>query len=117
MAQVRREDLINRRALVTDMGELATVLGAPTFDPAKVGSLCTDINQAMRSANAYFPVPDPSLQTDWSMMINHMTQASADCQKAVQQMDNHLFQTSVTELANVGEAAIPLVQRIASGTR
>ena len=104
-------DLIDR-FLYTDMVELGDVLTAPTVDPVKIGSLCIDINQVMRSANAYLPIPDPVLQADWSKMIGTLTQTTDDCQRAIREVDQRLYQTSVDELVNVMTVAVPLVGRI-----
>lgn len=104
-------DLISH-VLDTDMGNLQTVLKTPSIDPAKIGSVCTEINQTMRSANAYFPLPDPALQKDWSIVISELTQNCGDFQRAVLQMNDDLFQTALTEFVNLVQLIDSLLEKI-----
>lgn len=99
----------------TDIPKLETALKTyPSIDPAKVGSACTGISQTQRSANAYFPVPDPALQKDWSTMISHLVQDCADFQRAVLQSDDNLFSTALNEYVDVAKEFASLAEKINS---
>lgn len=106
-------DLLNR-FLGADMQKLGTALKGKTFDPPTVAAICTDINQAMRSANAYFPVPDPELQAEWSTVINNMTQGSTECENSIQRRDKPLFVRGITTIGNVAGSAEQLFERMVS---
>lgn len=106
-----------KRLFQDDNDKLIAVAGSLPLDPAKSGPVCTEFNQAPQLANAYFPVPDPVLQTRWSMLINYIGQAGADCQHAVQQGDQDLLVAAVIKLLNVEEVAVPVVEMIVAAGR
>jgi hypothetical protein len=107
-------DLIGQY-LETDMPNLeaaARAARAADVDPAKVGSVCTEINQTKRSANSYFPMPDPALQQDWSMVITHLPQVCADFQRAAVQGDDNLYETAINEFLTVVNGMDSLTKEI-----
>ncbi|MFC8529715.1 M48 family metalloprotease [Nocardia sp. NPDC057227] len=115
-AWLRYGGLDRTRPLGPALTELST-----TFDgqmpTARVTSLCTDINRMMQSVNAYFPVPDPALQPEWSKAINGMMLASADCQRAIQQNDGDLLLKALTGLVDNAEPAARIMEEIASAAQ
>lgn len=101
----------------TDASKLETALKTyPSIDPVKVGSACNDISQTQRSANAYFPMPDPALQKDWSMVITRLARDCADFQRAVLQADDNLFSTSLNDYVDVAKEFESLTEKITSET-
>lgn len=108
-------DLLGQ-VLGTEIPKLDTAVRAPSIDPAQVGAACTDINQTKRAANAYFPVPDPALQKDWSTGITDLAQDCANFQRAALQGDNNLFDTAVNEYVTVAKEIVSLIDKIKSET-
>jgi hypothetical protein len=109
-------DLFNR-FLGADMRKLSTALKGQTFDPPTVAAICTDINQAMQSANAYFPVPDPALQAQWSTVIDKMSQGSTECQHSIQRRDKPLFIKGITDIGNTAGTALQVEEKMESETK
>lgn len=107
------EDLIGQ-FLNTDIPKLDAAVKAPIVDSDKVGLACTEINQTKRVANAYFPMPDPALQKDWSVAITQLTQACGDFQRAVLQADDNLFDTAANEYLSVAKGIDSLTTKIDS---
>jgi hypothetical protein len=106
-----------RQYLGTDMPNLeAAARGtrAASVDPAKVGSVCTEINQTKRSADAYFPMPDSALQQEWSMLITRLPQVCADFQRAALHADDNLYESAINGFLTVVKGMDSLTKEIAS---
>lgn len=110
------QDLI-ARPVVTDLRDLDIALHAPTIDSDRVDAPCADIGQVMRSANAYFPIPDPAEQPVWATVVGQLTRAAADCRTAARQVDSRLLDTALRELADVAPVAAALYQRLQAKVR
>lgn len=103
---------IIKRYFDDDVGKIDAV--AESLDPAKIAPVCAEFSQAPRSAGAYFPVPDPTLQPRWSTLVNYVGRAGADCQRAVRRGDKNLFVSSIITLLKIEQVALPVVEAITS---
>ncbi|MEO7195606.1 MAG: hypothetical protein ABIZ05_12445 [Pseudonocardiaceae bacterium] len=87
-----------------------TTLKDGSINTVSLRSACVGIDQWTRKADIYFLMPDPQAQSAWSKVLAQAKNASADCQKALDQRNASLLQKSVGELIAASSLAMPLAK-------
>jgi hypothetical protein len=84
---------------------------------APLARSCANMNDQVRRASGYFPVPAPRLQQEWAATLAEIGRGSADCQRAISRADLSLLTTSINELAAAEAMATSLANAFTSDVR
>ncbi|MFJ9167318.1 hypothetical protein ACIRN5_23450, partial [Lysinibacillus fusiformis] len=77
---------------------------------SRLPRICVEFGKAARDANAYFPIPDPRMQSIWWTFTTMGAASSRDCLAGLDQNDNSLVATGIRELSQAAEAQKSIIE-------
>lgn len=86
---------------MTDAGNLSTAADepTPTQQIAAVGSACSTFRSDIEKAQAYAPMPIPSLEKDWAAALAEYARGTTDCLAGVNNLDTNLIVQAASEIS------------------
>ncbi|MFB9905606.1 M48 family metalloprotease [Allokutzneria oryzae] len=86
-------------------------------DVTRLRPLCDTLGKTAQEAGDYFPVRDPEARTHWQTFVAKAQKAGQDCDRALTELDNRLFGTSLNEVEEAATAARAVESRIDAAAR
>ncbi|MGV9245422.1 M48 family metalloprotease [Streptomyces sp. NPDC003710] len=84
------------------------------FAATRIRPACLDIKQVVRDFGAYFPVPDPLAQREWSNLLTRADTAGGECRRAIDEGSLSLFVKAMNEFVTVADTVAKVSQLIVS---
>ncbi len=81
---------------------------------AQTAAACAAIMRAAQSAEAYFPVPNPSLQLQWRSGLTGVSVDAEGCAEGVRKASQARLLTSLKSMIRTGENLTQVMTRLSS---
>jgi hypothetical protein len=100
--------------IIQTLGDDFTALDGPNraFDLPKMAAGCRHLLTDIHSAQAYAPVPDVAIESDWKTALASYAAGATDCDRGSKSHDYSLIITSASEFAQGTKMVAALTPRL-----
>ncbi|MEU6578662.1 M48 family metalloprotease [Streptomyces sp. NPDC046805] len=81
------------------------------FAARRIRPHCLELRKTARQLDAYFPLPDPTLEHTWSPLLRRAMGIGADCRRAIDEGKVDLYSKAMQHLLTIVEPELAITQK------